>query len=71
MTFCIDDMMLYSFADTVCLSDFNSLREVAIAEDVLKYPSHLKGQTRMNSIMDHVIPEDTWTEYQYRRLNLW
>jgi hypothetical protein len=28
---CINDMMLYSFADTVCLSDFNSLREVAIA----------------------------------------
>jgi hypothetical protein len=41
-----------------------------IDENVLKYPSNLKGPKRMKSIMDHVIPEDTWTEYEYRRIRV-
>lgn len=41
-----------------------------IDEEVLKYPSHLRGPKRMKSIMDHVIPEDNWTEYQYRRIRV-
>ena len=41
-----------------------------IDEDVIKYPSHLKGQKSTNCIKDHVLPEDSLIEYQYRRLRV-